>query len=112
MKKTVFLVAAVFLTLGFVFTVLTQDLVWEDIGRENPDLRAVLVDFSEPRIIYIGSSNRIFKSEDGGASWRNILSVKGQNRVINFLLFAPQDKNSLYAATGNGLLYSTNQGKD
>jgi len=111
MKKTVFLVAAVFLTLGFVFTVLAQDLVWENIGRENSDLRTVSVDFSEPRIIYIGSSNAVLKSEDGGENWRNILSVRGQNKGVNFLLSDPQDKNSLYAATGGGLFYSSNQGE-
>lgn len=112
MKKTVFLVAAVFLTLGFVFTVLAQDLVWENIGRENSDLRTVSVDFSEPRIIYIGSSNAVLKSEDGGENWRNILSVRGQNKGVNFLSFNLGDNNSLYAATGNGLYFSHNRGRN
>ncbi len=74
-------------------------------------MRTVLVNPDNPSIIYIGSNKGVFKTEDGGVNWRNILFVKGQSHSINFLLFDPQDKNSLYVATGNGLFYSSNQGK-
>ncbi len=88
------------------------EIAWEEIGKDNLDLKTVLVNPEAPSIIFIGSKKGIFKSEDGGDSWRNILSIRGQNREINFLLFGPQDKNSLYAATGDGLYYSWNQGEN
>jgi photosystem II stability/assembly factor-like uncharacterized protein len=88
------------------------EVEWQDIGRGILDINTVLINPDNPRIIYIGSSKGIFKTEDGGVNWRNILSVKGQNKAVNFLLFDPKDKNSLYTASGNGLSYSTNQGRD
>lgn len=88
-----------------------SEFVWENISRENLDLKSVLVNPDNLNIIYVGSNNGIIKTEDGGASWRNILSIRGKNRSVNFLLFDPKDTNSLYAASGNGLYYSFNEGK-
>ena len=113
MKKYAVVLAVVVL---FIFAskigVFAKDIIWDDIGRGNLNLRTVLINPDNPQIIYIGSSNAIIKSEDGGVSWRNILSVKGQNKAVNFLLFEPKEKKFLYAATGNGLFYSFDYGKN
>jgi len=101
MRKAIVIVGLIILS--FWLKLFAQEIVWEDISRGNTDLKTVLVYPKDPRIIYIGSNNGVFKTEDGGENWRNILSIRGQNRAVNFLLFNPQDKNSLYAATGNGL---------
>jgi photosystem II stability/assembly factor-like uncharacterized protein len=111
-KYAVVLAAAGLFIFASLFGVFADDITWDDIGNGNLDLKSVLVDADNPRIIYIGSSNAVFKSEDGGETWRNILSVRGQKGYVNFLLFGPRDKNSLYAATANGLFYSANQGRD
>jgi len=111
-KYAVVLTVVVLFVFASMVSVFSNDIIWDDIGRGNLNLRTVLINPDRPQFIYIGSSNAVLKSEDGGVNWRNILSIKGQNRSVNFLLFDPQDKNSLYAATGNGLFYSTNQGKD
>lgn len=92
--------------------VFANDITWEEISRGNLNLRAVLVSPDDPRIIYVGSSNAVLKSDDGGESWRNVLLIKGQNKKVNFLSFDPQNKNYLYAVTANGLFYSPNQGKN
>ncbi|MDD4939209.1 MAG: hypothetical protein PHE18_06535 [Candidatus Omnitrophica bacterium] len=113
MRKHVLTLAKVFLLVfAHAALVLGDNIVWEEIGGSNLDLRTVLTDPGNPRSVYIGSNNAVFKTEDGGESWRNILSIRGNNRAVNFLSFDPGDKNSLYAATGNGLFLSTNQGKD
>jgi len=109
-KYAVVLVAVGLLVLSLATGVFASDLAWEDIGRGNLNLKTVLVETDNPQIIYIGSEQGIFKSEDGGGSWRSIFSARGTNRGINFLLFASDDKNSLYAATGNGLYQSLNRG--
>jgi hypothetical protein len=113
MKKYAVVLAVVVL---FIFAskigVFAKDIIWDDIGRGNLNLRTVLINPDNPQIIYIGSSNAIVKSEDGGVNWRNILSVRGENRAVNYLLFDFRDRNSLYAATGNGLFYSFDYGKN
>ena len=88
-----------------------QDINWEEIGRGNSGLKCILVQ-DKPKLIYFGSSKGVFKSEDDGGSFRNVLSVRGHNKNINFLSFDPLDKNSIYAGTGNGLFRSKSQGKN
>jgi len=109
---TVVLVVVGFWILVFGIGVFASEIVWQDIGRANLNIKTVLVNPGDNRIIYIGTNSGVLKTEDAGENWRSILSVKGQNKVVNFLLFEPKDKNSLYATTGNGLFYSTNQGRD
>jgi len=111
-KYAVVLVAVVLFIFASLVSVFSNDIVWNDIGRGNLNLRTALVNLDRPQVIYAGSSNAVLKTEDSGETWRNILSVSGQNRGVNFLAFDPEDKNSLYAATGNGLFYSSNQGKN
>jgi len=113
MKKYLFIVAVVgIFILNFCADIFAMELAWENISRENLKIRSVLIDPDNNKIIYAGSSNAVIKSEDGGLTWRNILSIGGQNRSVNLFLFDPRDKNSLYAATGNGLYLSRNRGKN
>ncbi|MFC1675274.1 hypothetical protein ACFL1K_05270 [Candidatus Omnitrophota bacterium] len=111
MKKLLLVLLAVVAIFGLsVKASAADEVVWQNIGRENLDLRSVLIDLDDPRIIYAGSSNSILRSEDGGDSWRRILSVRGDNSEVNFILSDPRNKGDLYAATGSGLYYSRNQG--
>lgn len=109
--KVVLLVAGLFF-LNSVNDILASETQWQDIGRGNLGIKTVLVKADNQRVIYFGSNKGIFRTEDGGVNWRNILTVRGQNRTINHILFDSRDGNSLYAATGNGLFYSLNQGKN
>jgi len=112
-KVIVNLVAVVLCILCLATLSFAQELVWEDIGRGNLNLKTVLIDQDNSKIIYIGTDNSgVFKSVDTGENWRNILSVRGENRAVNYLLFDFRDRNSLYAATGNGLFFSSDQGKN
>jgi hypothetical protein len=88
------------------------EVEWQEIGRGILDVKSVLVNPDNPNIIYIGTSAGVFKTEDAGEIWRYVLSIKGQNKRVNFLLFDPRNENSLYAATANGLFYSSNQGNN
>jgi hypothetical protein len=107
---TIPLVAAVLLVVSFGNPSFASEFIWDNISRENVDIKTVLVDRRDPCTIYIGTDCAILKTEDKGVSWRTILFVKGQNKTVNFMTFDPQDKNSLYAATGNGLFFSASQG--
>lgn len=94
-----------------VNTVSVNDMAWEDISKGNLNLNTVLIPDDNSRVIYAGSDNAVFKSEDSGQTWRTILLINGQNKTINFLLNDAEDNNSLYIATGDGLFYSFNQGE-
>lgn len=83
---------------------------WQEISRGIINVRAVLVEPDNNNVIFIGTDKGVYKSEDGGASWRNTLSVRGDKREVNFLLVDPADKNYLYTATGGGLFYSRDKG--
>ncbi|MGE5197947.1 MAG: hypothetical protein ACM3IL_05520 [Deltaproteobacteria bacterium] len=112
MKNIFVILAAIGLCASSFMRVLWADeLVWEDIGKSNGAMNAVLVDPENPRIIYAGSNNAVLKSEDGGSSWELALSVRGENTAVNFIIRDTRDINMLYAATGNGLYCSDSAGK-
>jgi len=112
MGKRVFIISGVLLfTLGFNNHIFSSDMAWQDIGAGNLDIRTACLVTDNPGVIYIGSKNRVLKTEDAGKRWRALLSVSGRNSNINFLYFNPQDKNLIYAASGNGLFYSFDRGK-
>lgn len=112
MRKLIMVLLAMVLIFSNTKAILSEtNSVWEEISRGYFDINAVLIDADNPDVIYIGSNNAVIKSEDGAQIWRDVLSIKGQNRVVNFLASDSQDKNSLYAACGNGLFYSNSGGK-
>ena len=111
MKKIIFML--VVLVLIFKINLLkAEESFWQEISQGQLNVKAVLVDKDNPDLIYFGSDKGIFKSEDGGRSWRNVFSASGKSRMINFLLFDPKDKNIIYVATENGLFFSNNAAKD
>ena len=112
MKKTILLVTAAILIMWLPGGVFGNELAWEEIGRENRDVRTVLVCPDNPLVIYMGTGKEILKTEDGGRNYRSIFSVRGQNKAVNLLAADPYNKNGVYAATGEGFFFSNNQGKD
>lgn len=111
MKKNIAVVLLIIYLFVFTANISLAESFWEDIGRENLDLKTFLLDLDAPEIIFIGSKRGIFKSEDAGRSWRSLLLIRAPNREINLLVSDILKKDSLYAATGNGLYYSRNKGE-
>jgi len=113
MKKAVLiLVTAVLVMLFFKIFVFAFEATWQDISGANLNLKSLLVNPDNPRFIYTGSDKGVFKSEDAGVSWRNVLSISGKNKTINFISASSLAGDSLYVASGNGLFYSHNQGRN
>ncbi len=110
MKKKILFMGLLVLVSSFYSFAFEAD--WEDISGGNTNVKAVLVNPDNPRMIYLGSEKGVFRSTDNLDSWENSLLTRGQNKRINFLLFQPQNKNSLYAASGAGLFYSSNGGEN
>ena len=109
MLKTVFSVLAVLVVM--VKVLFAQDFTWENIAAENTDIRVLSVSTQESKIIFAGQPGNIFKSINGGKTWRRVLGVRGSVRNINALVMVKNDPNAVYAATDNGLYRSNNLGE-
>jgi gliding motility-associated-like protein len=79
---------------------------------------AIAVDPLYPDTIYIGTGDRdasdsygrgIFKSTDGGVSWKPASSGMG-NTIVGRLIIDPNNHQTLLAATNSGIFRSTNGG--
>ncbi len=108
MKKVIVILAGLGLLVGKLWALEPQ---WQEISRGVVNVKAVLVRRDDPKVIYLGTDRRIFKTEDGGGVWRSIFSLRGDNHAINYLVSDTQDKKIIYAATGAGLYISVNEGQ-
>ena len=77
---------------------------------------AMVVDPRDPRTLYLGCENGVFKSTDGARTWREVNSgVRARNgiyRHVSSLAIDPNDTQTLYAGTAwSGLVKTTNGGR-
>ncbi len=93
---------------GSINTEAFGGLGWENIGRQIRQVNTIWIDEENPQIILAGTSRGVFKTEDGGVSWRKILF--GANRKVNFLYVDQAQKQLIYAACDRGLFFSSDSG--
>ena len=93
---------------------------WTNLSANIPYLgvSAILIDPSNPDIIYIGTGDRdsddapgvgVYKSTDGGVSWVP-MNVGMGNTTVGMMLMHPSDPNTILAATYTGIFKTTNGG--
>jgi len=110
MKRIVFGGIVVWLSImGQVL--LASEFSWEDIARENRSCQVFLVNALDSKIVLAGEFGNILKTDNGGKSWRRMLTVKAGGAKINALVVEKNNANVIYAATGNGLYRSSNLGE-
>ncbi|MCU0652382.1 MAG: hypothetical protein MUC39_05530 [Candidatus Omnitrophica bacterium] len=97
------------LILGLLGNAFADDLDWQEISRGELNIKTVLINPNNPKIIYFGSGKGVFMTDDAGLNWRNVLIAKGENKLVNFLA-ANSDAGLIFAATGNGLFRSKTDG--
>jgi len=91
---------------------------FEQLGPFGGDVRSLLMDAQQPRIIFLGtSSGKIFKSLDGGRSWSALNPGIGQNGyVVDTLIQHPNERDHIFAGAwdlhsdGGGLFESRDAG--
>ncbi|PIQ88236.1 MAG: hypothetical protein COV72_09330 [Candidatus Omnitrophica bacterium CG11_big_fil_rev_8_21_14_0_20_42_13] len=72
-------------------------------GLADLNITALAVSSVNPNTAYAGSGKAIYRT-DGGGRWRNVLTLKGVGRRINFLAFDALEPDIIFAATHDGLL--------
>ncbi len=84
---------------------------WKLLGLGSENVQSIAIDWSNPKILYAGSWNGIFKSTNAGASWDTLLS----NTYVSALAIHPTKPRTLYATGaitgGPVLLKTTDAGK-
>ncbi|MCX5697651.1 MAG: hypothetical protein NTU54_06780 [Candidatus Omnitrophica bacterium] len=107
MKKIAMFLLSLQIVLPAVFA---NEPSWQRLTAPATDLRAILTDPKNPDIILIGAKDGVFKSCDGGKTWKMILNLPHRNKGVNVISFA-EDGKSLYIATACGLYFSADDGR-
>lgn len=103
-------------TSGLPDYVPTANTMW---GQGHP--RALAVDPNDPRIVYLGldgdategkTGGGIFKSEDGGATWKQLPNQPASRRMYYGLAIDPTDSKRIFwgACADNGGVHRTQDG--
>ena len=89
-----------------------QEMVWNDVsgGIIDTDLQKVVVSPGDPDTVYANSLNSVYRTIDGGKTWKEILSFRGTENTINTLAAASKNENIILAGTREGLYRSDNKG--
>jgi photosystem II stability/assembly factor-like uncharacterized protein len=88
-------------------------MIWEksDHGISDVKIKSVCIIQEQPNIIFSGSDNGIYRSDDFGKSWVMSLLLTGEKRGVNFISYSPDNPSIIYAATSDGLYISQDSGK-
>lgn len=86
---------------------------WTRIGQSLADqyISSLVIDPTNPNVLYVGGRAGVQKSEDGGQTWR-AMNDGLETLNIRFIAMSPLDSRKLYAGTnGSGLYRSTDGGQ-
>lgn len=117
-KLAMRLLAALAVALGSVLPLPAQ--TWRPMGPSGGDVRTLAGDSSDPRRIYLGTSDgHVFGSDDAGEHWQ-LLGRAGKrlDTVVTAILVDPRDSRTIYSATwtqdpaaGGGVFRSDDRGR-
>lgn len=84
-------------------------------GLTRLGVSSIVINPSNPDVIYIGTGDRdagdapgygVWRTTDGGLTWASHNSGMG-NRTVNEIVMDPSDSDKMYAACSNGYIYRT-----
>jgi len=89
-----------------------QDMVWKDIsdGITDADLQNVVVSPDTQDTALTNSIHCVYRTADGGKTWKEVLSFRGTGNTINTLVAAPHNEKIILAGTREGLYRSEDRG--
>ena len=84
---------------GGLFRKAQGETQWQDIAQglpDNPQVRALLISPSDPRTIFAGTQDGVFRSKDRGGSWER-LADPATGREVWSLVAHPDDPQTIFA---------------
>lgn len=81
---------------------------WTNIskGLNESNIQAVTVALENPDILYSGTSEEVYRSQDGGVTWKRVLGFKGAEEVVQVIFQDPSRPAQWYVGTDKGLEFS------
>lgn len=95
---------------GGLFKTTDKGMSWIEISidRKFDALSAIAIDPTNSDVVLIGNNNTIYKTTDGGITWKTVLNVSGLG--VNAIEISPLDPSVALAATNKGIYRSSNTG--
>jgi hypothetical protein len=95
---------------GCLYKSVNKGLEWTPFNDFNWSraLLSVAIHPTDPDVVYAGTSNDVYKTIDGGASWSIVLTESGLS--CNSLAISPGAPDTLFAGSANGLYKSVDAG--
>jgi photosystem II stability/assembly factor-like uncharacterized protein len=87
---------------------------WEQMAGglpANVEVRSIRIQPGSPNIVYLGSQDGVWRSDDAGATWRH-LPLPGKDKVVWSILIHPKDPNILLVGTEVTTVYRSKIGSD
>ena len=72
-------------------------------------IMALVSNLSNPQILYAGSGDGVFKSEDAGGTWQAMNTGLSETRVVSVALY-PTEPSQVYALTASGVVFRSTDG--
>ena len=83
---------------------------WAEISKMGVSVNALSMHPEAPNVIYAGTSKGIYKSEDDGDTWAEVISEEMQGKEIRALLFPAETPTVFYAASAQNIYKSEDNG--
>jgi photosystem II stability/assembly factor-like uncharacterized protein len=85
--------------------------VWTNSGPEGGNIKALIVDPTMPQTLYAGTERGgVFKSINGGNSWRPINTGMNSPYIVTALAIDPTPPQTVYAGTDSGGMFKSIDG--
>lgn len=108
MKKTWVSVVALFL---FALSSEAQSQ-WVELSKNlnQQEIHALAVHPLDPRIIFAGSERHIFRSDNGGENWKQVMAIRGDGKRVQSIYVDPSDPKNIYVCSERGVDRSVDGG--
>ncbi|HEX2060602.1 MAG TPA: hypothetical protein VHK90_07665 [Thermoanaerobaculia bacterium] len=85
--------------LGALLLLATLSGNWTTHGPHGGRITALVAATPDARVLYAGNAGGVFRSDDGGRSWRNVSGIAGESlRNVTLLAVDPVDPDTVLAA--------------
>jgi photosystem II stability/assembly factor-like uncharacterized protein len=76
----------------------------------NKKINCLTIDSKEPKTLWIGTDNGVFKSTDNGTTWNEMGKGQIKSKMVYSLAINPANNQLMYCGTNQGLFVSEDQG--